>query len=284
MDKGSLSVVIPTRNRQFYCLESVKHICSLGLNNLEVVIYDNSDDISLNDDISSIDPKGISILYFYDEEEISFSENFKRAINKASNEFICVIGDDDTVLENIMDVVSYMKSNKIESIISSNPINFSWPGANTEKGTLSLLNYKGRVQKINNKKGLFSLIENSFQDYNKPLPRLYHGIVKKSKLDEIKRQGLHVFGGISPDIYSTIILSLYIKKNYVLDFPFTIAGACPGSGSSDSSKGKHCGELKDAPHFKGIKNYKWPEILPKYYSVETVWAEAALQAFKDTKK
>ena len=37
-----LSIVIPTRNRQEYCVAAVEQILTLNLNDVEVVIQDNS--------------------------------------------------------------------------------------------------------------------------------------------------------------------------------------------------------------------------------------------------
>jgi hypothetical protein len=59
---------------------------------------------------------------------------------------------------------------------------------------------------------------------------------------------------------------------------FTIAGACNSSTSVQSLKGQHSGLLKDAPHFKNRHNYQWNSIIPAYYSVETIWAESAINA------
>ena len=38
-----LSIVIPTRNREFYCIQAIKHILSFENKDFELVIQDNSE-------------------------------------------------------------------------------------------------------------------------------------------------------------------------------------------------------------------------------------------------
>ena len=63
--------------------------------------------------------------------------------------------------------------------------------------------------------------------------------------------------------------------------PFTLPGVCATSGTADSLTGRHTGELKDAPHFRGHVDYKWEESVPYVYSVNTIWAETAIKAVKE---
>jgi hypothetical protein len=70
-------------------------------------------------------------------------------------------------------------------------------------------------------------------------------------------------------------------SNIYIEFPFTISGICKTSGSADSATGRHTGNWEDAPHFKGHMNYSWSKKVPKFYSVETIWADSALAAIED---
>ena len=58
-----LSIIIPTRNRNYYCLEAVKEIievCNiLKTNQIEIVIQDNSDRDSLRESLTSLNANNI---------------------------------------------------------------------------------------------------------------------------------------------------------------------------------------------------------------------------------
>ena len=95
-----LSIVIPTKNRQQYCLAAVKQIISLNLDKTQVVIQDNSDDRSLEKNLKQVIEYG-KVKYHYREGVISFVDNFSEAVSLCDGEYICMIGDDDGILPNI---------------------------------------------------------------------------------------------------------------------------------------------------------------------------------------
>ena len=66
-----------------------------------------------------------------------------------------------------------------------------------------------------------------------------------------------------------------------MNYPITVSGICPTSGSADSATGRHTGKLEDAPHFRGHASYEWDNKAPAIYSVESIWGETVLKALKD---
>lgn len=282
-NKPLLSVAIPTKNRQYYCIEVIKHILSYDNKNFELVIQDNSDDRTIEQFVSTIEDKRLK--YVYTNEAISSVENMSRSIGLTSGEYVCMIGDDDTILPTIFEYAKYMKENEIDSICPGFIPSYIWPNKQTgETGTLTIrkhVNIK-KYEQIDVKKRLEDLFKNGiihYQKYN--LPRVYHGIIKKEVMDNIYKKITCYFGGLSPDIYSTVALSSLIKKHILVDSAFSIAGVCPQSTTSQSMLGGHRGELKDAPHLKNKEDYKWDILIPRYYSVETIWAETAIKASRD---
>lgn len=282
-EKILLSVAIPTKNRQYYCIEVVKHILSYDNQNFELVIQDNSDDRTIEDFVSTIDDKRLK--YVYTDEAISSVQNMSRSIEITSGEYVCMIGDDDTILPTIFEYAKFMKDNDIDSISPGFIPSYIWPNKETgNTGTLTIKKYKNIKENevIDTKKKVEKLFEDGiiqYQRYN--LPRVYHGIIKKEVMNKIFYKTGSYFGGLSPDIYSTVALSSLVKKHIIVNNIFTIAGICPQSTTSQSMLGGHRGELKDAPHLKNKEDYKWDILVPRYYSVETIWAETAIKASRD---
>lgn len=288
MNKYVLSVVIPTKNRQKYCLAAIKQILSLQLNGIEICVQDNSDTDVLRSDISLLGCD--DIIYNYHQGILSFVDNFSEAVSLAHGKYICMIGDDDGILPSIMKVTQYIDKHQIDSVIPSLGAVYYWPSTNPivsggEKGVLTLSYLKSKNKYTNSKRALVELLKGAVQNYTSlDLPRLYHGIVKKTCLDKIKELTGSYFDGLTPDIYMAVALSFVCKESLRIDYPVTISGICPTSGSTDSATGKHTGNLSDAPHFKGHTDYHWDEHIPAFYSVDTIWAETLMQALTKFRK
>lgn len=284
-DKCKLSIIIPTRNRLQYCLAAVEQIVSLGLSDIQIIVQDNSDTEELGNGLKEFIDLG-KVTYNYVHGQISFVDNFSAPIPLCKGEYVCMIGDDDGILPNIMDVVSFAKENDYEAVVPGLNSCYVWPSDSSvvkggENGYLCISYIKESCQNIDPEKGLRQLMKTGGQDYqNLDLPRLYHGIVKVSVLDEIKRRTGHYFMGLTPDIYMSVALSIVCKSVVRIGFPISVSGICPKSGSADSATGRHTGELKDAPHFRGHPNYEWDVKAPAIYSVESIWGETVLHALK----
>ena len=76
-----LSIAIPTRNRQKYCIEAIKHILSYDNTDFELVIHDHSDDRAIEKFVSTIDD--VRLKYIYTDEALSSVQNMSRSIEIA---------------------------------------------------------------------------------------------------------------------------------------------------------------------------------------------------------
>ncbi|ALC89198.1 hypothetical protein AM500_04895 [Bacillus sp. FJAT-18017] len=286
MKKFLLSVVIPTKNREKYASATVKQILDINDDRIQVVIQDNSDTHVLSELLDNYSEDN-RLKYNYTPGTVSFVENFNLAVSQADGEYLCIIGDDDGIVPQIIDVVMWAKKNNIDAIKPELNAVYFWPNSEALKNKLD--NGYLNISKITAKAELCKphieiekLLKQGAQQYlSLDMVKLYHGIVKRDCLDEIKKVTGKYFGGLSPDIYMSVALSLTVNKMVKIDFPLTISGICNKSGSSDSATGKHTGNLEDAPHFRGHSEYHWSELVPRFYSVETIWADSALAAIHD---
>lgn len=280
--KPLLSIAIATKNREKYCINAIQSLLLYNDHRIEIAIADNSSTTEIKDFIENINSD--QIKYIYDSNNISSIENFNRAMELTTGEYVILIGDDDTILPNAIEVTKWAKENNIDSISSKNNIIYYWPNSlpNYPNGHLIIPHHTNKIKKINVSKYLNKLMRNGLQMYLLyPLPKTYHGIVKKSILDEIKNKTGHYFGGLSPDIYSCVANSCLIKSHIEIDKPLSVAGVCIASTTADNFLGKHSGSFEDIPHLKFRKNYVFNENIPKYYSVNTIWAESGLKALEE---
>lgn len=285
-----ISIVIPTKNRQEYAIETIKQILLSPEPDIQVVIQDNSDDNKLEDMLRTLgyDKR---LKYNYSPGVLSFVDNFSIAISLADGEYVCMIGDDDGINHEIVEFTRWAKENNIDAIKPAVSTVYIWPDtgiiANDKKansGYMTLRKVSSTTKYIETKPELIKLLQNGCQKYlNLDLVKLYHGIVRRAKIELVKEKNGRYFGGLSPDIYGAVSLSIAIPKVLCVDYPLTISGICKKSGSADSVTGKHTGKYEDAPHLKGHTDYEWAPEVPKFYSVETIWADSSLAAIKDMK-
>lgn len=288
--KPLLSILIPTKDRINYAFNSVKHVLSINDDRIEVVVQDNSSSKELekllNDNILDI-----RLVYNYSNENLSTIENFNRAVHNSSGEYLCAIGDDDGILPIIIDVVDWARKNNIDAIKPGIALHYYWPNSGVKNGPKNLDNGVLRVTEFdinakysNPKLELKKLLNEGGQNYHAlELAKIYHGVVKREVMEKVKKRVGDYFGGLSPDIYSVVVISYEVEKLLCVDFPLTIPGICYKSTSAESLTGGHVGKLEDAPHFNGHTNYQWSKQMPHFYSVSTIWGDSCFAAVNDLK-
>ncbi|MDX7494646.1 glycosyltransferase [Providencia stuartii] len=290
-----LSIVIPTKGRNKYIIEVINSLLHMNLNSTEIVIQDNNELDELSNKFASYISSG-KIIYNHTKDPLSFISNFEKAVSLAQAKYITVIGDDDLVNPKIESIIADIaEKHDFEAIIpSTRSLFYIWPDTYSlskskrlvsGKGLLTMRSYSGTLTKVNVEKEIHDFFNNGCLDYlDTNMPRLYHGIVKRETIVKIKDTYGFFFGGLTPDIYASIMLSLHTKNVFRLDYPLTIPGVCRKSGSAASETGAHTGELSTAPHFNYRGPYNWNKKVPAIYTVETIWADSALAVLQDTQK
>lgn len=280
--KPLLSVIIATKNREKYCIAAVESILKFNDPRIQIAISDNSDTIFVKDFVEKLNSSQIN--YRYNEEGLSFVENFNRATELAEGDYFYLIGDDDAILPQLIEIVEWAKTNKVDTISPEQCIAYYWPNSSAKypNGYLEFSQGSSILKRVDSRLQLKKVIKNGMQLYTFfQLPKLYHGLVRKEIMYEIKSITGHFFGGLSPDIYSCIAIASLSKSHYIIKTAVSIAGVCAKSGSADQLKGAHSGELEGIPHLKHRGPYTWSDKIPSFYSINTIWAESAIKALEE---
>lgn len=280
-----LSIVIPTRNRQKYAIQSILQIYDVTDKRVQIVVQDNSDDCNLKDMISSknLDDR---VKYTYISKRIPGVENYAGGIEQSDGEYICCIGDDDGVLGRITDVVEWAKGKNISVIKPGVQASYIWPETSKEfpTGCLNLEYSDATSFFVNPQDELVRFLKTGCIDLpNALLVKAYHGIVKRDLFQKIYNKTGKYCGGLSPDIYLSVALSSFTTTLFCINFPLTIFGACKQSTTGDSINRVNVGKLEQAPHFIG-QPYTWSDKVPRYYCGSNIWADSALHALMDMEK
>lgn len=276
--KPLLSIIIPTKNRQYTAIHAVASALNIVSDQIEVVVQDCSDDNKLHDLLKASFKDDRRIKYFYSNNKPSLTENWNLAISNTNGKYLIGIGDDDAVLSSCLDVVNWMNEHNIDTTLSMH-ITYIWKDAYVGSISNSRLsfsnNISGEIFKVDlpteiNKKAL-----NCGFGYTEDLPNLYHGIVRKSLLDTHKERCGYYLSSSSFDVYNAIMLSAYTDSFYYIDYPLTIRGV---SGKSNANR---IIKKQSHLHLQEFKELYVPENLPKIFNSEVSIAESAIVALQD---
>lgn len=281
-----VTVVVPTHNRSQYAIACIQGLLEISSKQLQVVVHDTSNDECLLAQWAATQADS-RLRYVHWRDRLSMTENHEHALALAEGEYICLIGDDDCVSARIMQVAEFARKQGIDCLTPRVKAMYSWPDFRTRllgaahAGRLYLDVFDGALETLDAVTGLRATLAMACQGTDE-LPKLYHGLVRRELLDALRvRQG-RVFFGTSPDMSAAIGLALLCKKHHVIDLPFTLPGASSGSNTGRSAINKHKGDLKKDAHMQPFKDLHWPDVLPRFFSVETVWAHAAWETLRLT--
>ncbi len=277
-----LSVVIPTRNRMKYAIPAIRSILRIPSNELELIIQDSSDSDALGVFIQANigDPR---LHYNYSKPPVSGVDNFNIAARFATGEYVSFIGDDDGINPEIMIATQWAKVHDLDAMTPSLCATYYWPDFETRyrglshAGRLYLGSFSGAVSFPDMRSEMQKCVHRAGQDFV-GLPKVYYGIVKRQCLVQINEQTGVYFNGASPDIYSALAVASLAERVCTIDYPLFVPGSSIASTAGDSARGKHIGRLEEIPHLNARVVHEWPEFVPRFYSVETVRAEAAIKA------
>lgn len=283
-----LSVVIPTHNRARYAIHAIASLLAIPSTELEIVVSDTSTDGELSAQLTSRtslflnDPR---LKYVRPVGKLDMTGNHNAAIEAATGEYVCLIGDDDTITADALLAAAWAKDRGIEVIAPNVVANYVWPDFRSRlmgAGHASRLYFAKRFGHAvihDSAAALASALRNAAQGTD-GLPKIYHGIVKRAVLERIRELSGAYFHGSSPDVSGAIGLALCSKSFVVVDYPLTIPGASGGSNTGRSAMNTHKGKLSQESQTKGFEAGGWSQGVPRFFSVETVWAHAALETIR----
>jgi len=283
-DSPLLSIVIPTRNRLDYVESAIKSVLHIPGPQLQLVVEDNSDsnelEVWLMENISDH-----RLVYHYSNTAATMCENYDRAMSLASGEYICLIGDDDGVNPEIVAATRWAKEHDFDALVPSSLINYVWPDlqmssrGSMEAGELSIRPFTGEMTFPDPEAEMLKCVRDAGQNFHK-LPKAYYGIVKKSCMDLVKEKTGSFFPGVSPDMSAALSIATVAIRICHVDYPLFVPGSSAKSNAGLSGLKKHLGWLRDQPHLPATCEQEWSDIVPLFYSVPTIWAEATVNALR----
>ena len=277
-----VSILVPTRDRLCYLKECIETLIEINSEQLEIVIQDNSSCNSATMEfMNSIDSHHVK--YFYDPDPCSQTGNFNRAIENSSGEYVVIIGDDDSVTSFVVDLTKLMRKFNVDAC-NVNMAGYYWPdvfSSKVDKVPLSFDSRPVKVKRIDTRKALSKYLKTGMQDL-KYLPRVYHAILSRRILNEIKTKAGNYCPGPSPDMANAVAASCYMNWHLVVEFPVIVSGSSFNSAAGKGLRGEHKGDLSTVKQLPSDVEAGWNPIIPKVWLGNTIWPESAMRALEAT--
>lgn len=276
-----LSLLIPTHERARYAVNTVTALLE-GTSNTEVVVCDTS----AEDAWAAVQERWLPsgrLKVVRPGGPLSVVENFNTALSQASGDYLCFIGDDDLVAPDIAEIAAWAASQDIESIGFDFPVHYYWPDYKHRweperyAGTLWVAPFSGRATPHDNAKAVrLAMARPGLGVFD--MSRAYCGMISRNLVSRVIAKHGALFGGVSPDIYSALLLSVESRKSVRIDYPGVVPGASGASTAGQSASGGHVGTLRGNAHIGAFKDLIWHPLIPEFYSVPTVWSYSLLRA------
>lgn len=278
-----LSVIVPTHNRASCAVQTVKTLLAIP-GEVQIVVCDSSPVDEITHHFAGLYPSS-RLKLIRSDREMSVVDNFNLGLNSADGDYLTFIGDDDFVTKDIVRVAEWAKSNKVDSLKFNFSALYYWHDfkhstrGDSYSGTLHVSPFSGAVRDHDIQKSIAYAL-NNFGGGVFDMPRAYAGMISSSLAHRIVSKYGSLFGGVSPDIYSSFLISSESESCKFIDYPVIIPGASGLSTTGQSNAGGHYGKLRDNPHISPFKNLIWDDRIPEYYAVPTVWSYSLLEAVK----
>lgn len=244
-----LTICLPTRNRQAYCIQTIEAIAEATGDDFEVIVSDNSDDPApladyfantLKDPRFRLIAPGPAVL--------SMVDNWERVLSEAQGRWISVIGDDDYIDPRVTGLLRRCEVlyRDVEAV-NWDCMTFQWPD-NRPAPTLATIPLASSFQR----QDLEATGERLFAwSERKRRPSagvgIYHGAVRKTLMERIKaRFGGRYFEHPIVDWDNTCKVVAEAKTAVHCERPFSVLGASLASNSASIQSRKVMEQRLDA--------------------------------------
>lgn len=289
MKQIPVSVVIPTRNRMHCAIECIAAALE-ATTTAQIIVADSSDGDALE---IAIRRRGLDLprlKYLKTPDKWNVVQNFEGALGHCEGRYVLYIGDDDLVGPHLEMVCDWARAADIDVVIPYAKrfgVAYYWPGVKSKyfgdayQGKVFVWSHSSRVRPIDLAHEIAAAKRNIGRGLER-LPRVYHGLVSNELLRRVRARHGHVFGGVSPDIYSAILIAAEARRAVHLDYPFCIPGASPVSeaGAGAAQTDRH--SFEDSPYLRRFKNLKWDPAIPRFFSPYNGWGYSFNEALKQT--
>lgn len=268
MHKPRFSIVIPTRERAETLRFAIQTCLVQNFDNYEVVICDNCSSPATAAVVNSFgSPR---IVYHRSPEPLSMRDNWNLAYSLTRGEYIAFIGDDDGLMPYAFFQLDALIRRYGAKAIRWDCAVYSWPNvARKDLADYLQLCMSRRLTVFDGRQAIHDVMAAKLSAPH--LPNVYHGLVAREVLEEIRGRAGHVFGSYHCDTYSSFAVPYLVDRYLSLTTPMSTSGFSASSNNIAfnfmRSKHSNTQRLRDDNHATGLRLNPTVPDLPTGWSV-----------------
>jgi glycosyltransferase involved in cell wall biosynthesis len=234
MSEPTLSICVPSRNRQIYFQETIKSLLACQRDDVEFVLADNSDDASVMDKFIEALGPDVRVRYLPSTgTTLSMMDNWERAVTAAKGRWVAAIGDDDYLDPELAAFILNLEiADPDADALAWNGFSYIWPeeGSPVRQLATTLSTTVTRMPK-------HLLMRKAFMWQDAAMVPLcgysiYHGAHSRRLIDRMRKlSGGRYFEFPVIDYENAFKAILLGNSFYHSARPFSVLGVCPLSNS-----------------------------------------------------
>lgn len=223
------SVIIPTRDRLDLLKQCVHTVLDQDFHDWEIIISDNCSTENIKGWVESISDSRIK--YFRTHEFVSVTKNWNSSIEKASGDYILMLGDDDGIIPGYFNrIETILEKFHNPSLIYNAIYHYAYPGAMPGRPDGYLAEIKDAFFFDNKSDPFWLSSEEKIKAYTGSLNlkrnfvfNIQTTVFSKQYVDERHKTG-PFFKGPFPDYYAMNVAMLKAERVLVVPQPLSIVG------------------------------------------------------------
>jgi Glycosyl transferase family 2 len=215
------SIVVPTRERADVLYFAIKTILKSNRSNYELIVMDNCGGPETEQVVKGFESP--NIRYFRSPERLSMTDNWERALEHATGDYITVLGDDDGIMPDAIEIAEDFHRLWPDRILSWWPFLWMWPDSLVPGyPNFARMHFGAHAARYDSRQFLKDVLAS--KKYFTTLPTLYCSFVPRQMIENTRRKHGRYFLASLPDVYSGIANLCSSEEFFYCYRPLTVWG------------------------------------------------------------
>lgn len=279
MKNPRFSVVIPTRERADTLRFTLQTCLDQSFDDYEIVVCDNCSSPATKAVVDSFASR--RIVYHRSPTPLCMGDNWNLAYGLARGRYLTYIGDDDGLMPHAFSQLDALIRHHDVKAIRWDYALYSWPNvARSDLADYLQLSMSRRQRWLEGRQAIRDVAAGRLAATF--LPNVYHSLVARDVLEEIRIRTGRVFASYCPDTYTSFAVAYLVDAYPSLSAPMSVSGF---SGSSNNiafnflrSKHPNTQRYRGENAAAGVKLHPWAPDLP---TGSAIVADSFLTAKRD---
>lgn len=225
--KPLITLVIPTRERAQTLKATLETALDQANDNFQIVVSDNFSRDNTKEVVESFSDSRIT--YVNTGMRVSMVDNWEFALQHARGEYVIYIGDDDGIMPGAINHLQRLIESRPYPVYSWKFHEYTWPIDGRSAVIDSIALATGTSELDLKKLARFAVKCGGWRSHL--LPGLYHSLVSRRILEEVKSKTGKVFHSMAPDIFMQFALPAFVDVALQIREGLTVNGRSAKSNS-----------------------------------------------------